>query len=98
MALFRKGRARKRGCSMKQYSASEEEAYEEVRKQTVDAWKDITEDWLDEAKDVPRPLLMRVINLARSIDVIYKDGDNYSNSGGVMRSFIQSLLVDALQM
>ena len=83
---------------MKEYGASEQEAYDEFQRQIVEAWKDINEEWLDEHEHVPRPLLMRVLNLARVMDVVYKDGDCYTNSGGLMKTFIKSLLVDAVRM
>nr|WBW04460.1 terpene synthase [Ficus pandurata] len=85
-------------CYMKQYGASEQEAYDEFRRQIVEAWKDINAEWLDEHEHAPRQLLMRVLNLARVMDVVYKDGDCYTNSGGLMKTFIKSVLIDAVHM
>ncbi|EXC44901.1 (-)-germacrene D synthase [Morus notabilis] len=63
-------------CYVKQYNVSEEEAYRVLGKQIFDAWKDINEECL-EPRDMPMPLLLRVLNLARVMDVLYKDGSSY---------------------
>ncbi|PON67638.1 Squalene/phytoene synthase [Trema orientale] len=73
-------------CYMKQHGVSEQEACDQLNKQVVDAWKDINEECL-EPRDVPMPVLMRVVNLARVIDAVYKDGDGYTHAGGIMKSF-----------
>ena len=40
------------------------------------------------------PILMRVLNLARVIDVIYKNEDGYTHSGTVLKDFVTSMLID----
>ncbi|RVW14966.1 (-)-germacrene D synthase [Vitis vinifera] len=55
-------------CYMKQHGASEQETHNEFNKQVRDAWKDINEECLIPTA-VPMPILMRVLNLARVIDV-----------------------------
>ncbi|RVW14963.1 (-)-germacrene D synthase [Vitis vinifera] len=67
-------------CYMKQHGASEQETHNEFNKQVRDAWKDINEECLIPTA-VPMPILMRVLNLARVIDVIYKNEDGYTHSG-----------------
>ncbi|KAF3456075.1 hypothetical protein FNV43_RR00718 [Rhamnella rubrinervis] len=79
-------------CYMNKHGVSEEEACDELRKQVVDAWKDINEECV-EPRDVPMALLMRPVNLARVMDVFYKDGDGYTHAAGPMKTFISSLLV-----
>jgi hypothetical protein len=37
---------------------------------------------------------MPILNHERVIDVIYKDGDGYTNAGVVLKDFVASLLVD----
>ncbi|KAA8544974.1 hypothetical protein F0562_019809 [Nyssa sinensis] len=64
-------------CYMKQYGGSEEEIDAEFGKQVCDAWKDINEECLSPTT-VPMSLLTRVLNLARVIDVLYKDEDGYT--------------------
>ncbi|RVW14961.1 Retrovirus-related Pol polyprotein from transposon TNT 1-94 [Vitis vinifera] len=55
-------------CYMKQHGASEQETHNEFNKQVRDAWKDINEECLIPTA-VPMPILVRVLNLARVIDV-----------------------------
>ncbi|KAA8526909.1 hypothetical protein F0562_008862 [Nyssa sinensis] len=80
-------------CYMKQYGGSEEEIAAELGKQVCDAWKDINEECLSPTA-VPMPLLTRVLNLARVSDVVYKDGDGYTD--GRLKDFVTSLFIDAV--
>ncbi|XP_019437424.1 PREDICTED: probable terpene synthase 2 isoform X2 [Lupinus angustifolius] len=80
-------------CYMRQYGMSREDAINECRRRVTNAWKDINEECLRQTK-VPKPFVMRILNLTRSIDVIYKDQDNFTHAGGVMKTYIQALLVD----
>nr|WNI01945.1 terpene synthase [Psidium guajava] len=52
-------------CFMKQYGVTEEEAKEELRKQVLDAWKDINQE-LGHPTAVPMQVLARVLNLTLS--------------------------------
>ncbi|KAK9222103.1 hypothetical protein WN944_010535 [Citrus x changshan-huyou] len=79
-------------CYMKQYEATEEEAYNELRKQVSNAWKDINEDCLRPTV-VPMPLLMRILNLTRDADVTYKYDDGYTFAE-VLKDFIASLFIN----
>nr|XP_011458432.1 PREDICTED: (-)-germacrene D synthase-like isoform X2 [Fragaria vesca subsp. vesca]XP_011458435.1 PREDICTED: (-)-germacrene D synthase-like isoform X2 [Fragaria vesca subsp. vesca] len=80
-------------CYMIQYGATEEETIIEFRKQVSDAWKDINEECLHPTS-VNMPLLMRVLNLTRVIDVLYKSEDGYTHAGTILKDFVASLLVD----
>ncbi|KAB1215220.1 (-)-germacrene D synthase [Morella rubra] len=80
-------------CYMKQHGVSKQEAIEEFQKQLASAWKDINEDFLKPTQ-VAMPLLERVLNLARVIDLLYKDEDAYTNVGEVMVEGITFLLID----
>ncbi|KAB1215222.1 (-)-germacrene D synthase [Morella rubra] len=82
---------------MNQHSATEEEAVMEFQKQVTDVWKDINEECLYPTP-VPMPLLTRILNLARVMDVAYKDGDGYTNADIVLKDFVASLLVDPVPM
>ena len=77
---------------MNQYGATEEEAYSEFRKQVSNAWKDINEECLRPTV-VPVPLLIRILNLTRAADVIYKYKDGYTDSEE-LKDFIVSLLIN----
>ena len=78
---------------MKQYGVSKQEVHDEFRKQIMNAWKDINKECL-RPTEVPVPLLTRVVNLARVMDLLYKDEDAYTHLGGVMVEGIISMLVD----
>ena len=78
---------------MKQYDVSKQEVHDEFRKQIVNAWKDINKECL-RPSEVPVPLLTRVVNLLRVMDLLYKDEDAYTHLGGVMVEGITSMLVD----
>ncbi|KAL5802601.1 hypothetical protein ACOSQ4_030906 [Xanthoceras sorbifolium] len=80
-------------CYMKQHGATEEEACNELRKLVTNAWKDMNEECLLPTA-VPMPLLMRVLNLARVIDVMYKDHDCYRHASAIMKDHVSSLLIN----
>ena len=76
---------------MKQHGVSEQVAYDELNKQVVDAWKDINEECIRPTA-FPMPLLMRVLNLTRVIDVVYKERDDYTFVGEGMKDNVASVL------
>ena len=80
---------------MKQHGATEEEAVKQFGEDISNAWKDINEECLYPTS-VPMPLLMRILNLACVIDVVYKDEDGYTHAGVVLKDFITSILVDPI--
>ncbi|GMY31546.1 sesquiterpene synthase 2-like, partial [Fagus crenata] len=82
-------------CYMKQHGVSEQVVHDELKMQVDDAWKDINEECMRPTV-VPMPLLMRVLNLARVIDVIYKESDGYTHVGKEMKDNIASVLIDAV--
>ncbi|KAI4340064.1 hypothetical protein MLD38_024937 [Melastoma candidum] len=84
-------------CYVKEYGGTEVEAEEALNKMVFDAWKDINEASLMPF-DVPAPILTRVLNFTRVIDVLYKDGDNYTHSSTLMKDIICYILVDPLPM
>ncbi|AES74576.2 sesquiterpene synthase [Medicago truncatula] len=80
-------------CYMKQYGMSREAAIQECKKEIAIAWKVVNSECLRPTK-VPMPFLTRALNLARFMDVVYKDEDNYTRSEGLMKSYIKAVLVD----
>ncbi|KAI7981018.1 (-)-germacrene D synthase [Camellia lanceoleosa] len=80
-------------CYMEQHDASEEEVLIEFHKQVTNAWNDINAECLDPI-EVPMPLLLQVVNLARVIDILYKDEDSYTHSGTRLKGFVTSVLID----
>ncbi|KAL5802663.1 hypothetical protein ACOSQ4_030968 [Xanthoceras sorbifolium] len=80
-------------CYMKQHTGvSEEEVIKIFRKEIFNAWKDINQEFLKPTA-APMPILTRILNLSRAVDVIYKDGDGYTNSH-VIKHYIESLLLN----
>ncbi|XP_002274445.2 valencene synthase [Vitis vinifera] len=82
-------------CYMKQYGVSEEQVYSEFRKQIENAWLDINQECLKPTA-VSMPLLARLLNLTRTMDVIYKEQDSYTHVGKVMRDNIASVFINAV--
>ncbi|KAL5055168.1 hypothetical protein RYX36_035850 [Vicia faba] len=80
-------------CYMNEHDVCREEAINELSRQVTYAWKDINEELLD-STDIPKPLLTRVLNLARVIYVLYKDEDCYTNSQGSTKNDIISILMN----
>ncbi|KAG4306618.1 hypothetical protein GLYMA_U032900v4 [Glycine max] len=82
-------------CYMKQHNTSRQDTIEELLKLVESAWKDINAACLNPTQ-VPMKFLMRVVNLARMMDVLYKDEDSYTNAGGIMKDYIKILLVNKI--
>ncbi|KAH7860923.1 hypothetical protein Vadar_019579 [Vaccinium darrowii] len=82
-------------CYMKQHGATEEVVLLEFQKRVTNAWKDMNAECLRPTA-VPMPLLTRVLNLARVINVIYKDEDGYTHSGTKLKKFVISVLIDSV--
>ncbi|CAJ1978688.1 unnamed protein product [Sphenostylis stenocarpa] len=80
-------------CYMKQHNTSRQNAIKELLKLIESAWKDINEQCLNPTQ-LPIAFLMRVLNLTRMMDVLYKDEDSYTHSGGIMKDYIKALLVN----
>ncbi|KAL6321843.1 hypothetical protein AAG906_035542 [Vitis piasezkii] len=80
-------------CYMKQYGVSEEQVYSEFQKQIEKAWLDINQECLKPTA-VPMPLLARILNLTRAVDVIYEEQDGYTHVGKLMKNNIASLFIN----
>ncbi|KAM7469406.1 hypothetical protein LguiA_007589 [Lonicera macranthoides] len=61
-------------CYMKQYNATKEDAFVEFNRRLTNAWKDLNQECLAQTA-VQMNLIERVLNLARVIDLLYKDKD-----------------------
>ncbi|KAI3806797.1 hypothetical protein L1987_22712 [Smallanthus sonchifolius] len=82
-------------CYMNQYGVNEQQTYELFNKRVEDAWKEVNGEFMT-CKDVKLPITMRVINFARSMEVLYKNKDHFTNVGEELKNCIKSLLVDAV--
>nr|QIQ56003.1 putative terpene synthase 21 [Eremophila drummondii] len=80
-------------CYMIENSASTEEAFGVLQKQVSNAWKDINHECLHPTV-VSMPILLRVLNAARVIPLLYKDGDGYSNPKTEIKEIIKSVLIE----
>ncbi|KAJ0090807.1 hypothetical protein Patl1_13870 [Pistacia atlantica] len=83
-------------CYMKDHGVSEEETLKVFREQIANAWKDINEAFLKPTA-FPLPLLERILNFTRVIDLLYKDDDCYTNSY-LTKDHVASLLRDPVQL
>ncbi|OMP04543.1 hypothetical protein COLO4_09542 [Corchorus olitorius] len=84
-------------CYVKQHGVSEEKASNEFKKQVENAWKDINEELIIRpTAGVPMPVLTRILNLARVMDFLYKEGDGYTHVGQAAKAGITSLLIDPI--
>ncbi|KAL4619125.1 hypothetical protein ACB092_06G057300 [Castanea dentata] len=82
-------------CYMKQHGVSKQVFHDEFNRQVANAWKDINEECIRPTV-VPMPLLMRVLNLTRVVDVIYKEGDSYIHVGKEMKDNVALVLIDPI--
>ena len=83
-------------CYVKELDVTEEHAYDLFNKKVEIAWKEINRESLI-CKDVPMSVIMRVINLARVIDVLYKHQDNFTHVGEELVYLIKSLLINPMK-
>ncbi|XP_049372999.1 sesquiterpene synthase 9-like [Solanum verrucosum] len=85
-------------CYMKKYGASKEETYIEFQKEITNAWKDINNTLIFRPTEVPMFVLERILNCARVMDTLYQEGDGYTNSRGNVKSMINLLLVESIDV
>ncbi|PWA44088.1 Alpha-isocomene synthase [Artemisia annua] len=82
-------------CYMKEFDVTEQHVYNVFNTKVEDAWVEMNEESL-KCKDVKWPIIMRVINLARAMDVLYKNKDHYTHVGPELINHIKSLVVDPI--
>ncbi|KAE8679217.1 putative Peroxidase superfamily protein [Hibiscus syriacus] len=80
-------------CYMKQYGVSKEEAIQEFRKRLGIAWNELNEEFITRPRTVPVQILKRVVNIARVIDLTYKDEDGFTMSEKILRHHIFNVLI-----
>ncbi|KAF8118597.1 hypothetical protein N665_0004s0078 [Sinapis alba] len=79
-------------CYMKQHGVTKEAAVEVLRKMEGENYKILMEEFLL-SKAVPRQILVRVLNIARMIDLYYKEGDGFSHPDQNLKDIITSLFL-----
>ncbi|GLT63809.1 hypothetical protein SLA2020_363430 [Shorea laevis] len=83
-------------CYMKQYGVSKEETMKLLEEEIANAWKEINEGFIKPAV-LPMSILTQVLNFTRAADVIYKDGDSYTNPH-ILKPLIELVLVDPITL
>ncbi|KAJ8543868.1 hypothetical protein K7X08_025486 [Anisodus acutangulus] len=85
-------------CYMRDYDVSTEEAMAKFHEMAETAWKDVNEGIL-RPTPVSTEILTRILNLARIIDVTYKNNqDGYTHPEKVLKPHIIALLVDSIEI
>ncbi|KAL6842182.1 hypothetical protein ACP4OV_028161 [Aristida adscensionis] len=77
-------------CHMKEYKTTKEEASEVLWNTVENAWKSMNQEYLT-MTSIPSTLLIRVINLARMMETMYKNIDGYTDSK-ILKEWISVLL------
>jgi hypothetical protein len=75
---------------MKQYKTTKEEASDALWNSVEQAWKSMNHEYLTWTS-IPSSLLIRVINLARMMETMYKEIDGYTDSK-LLKEWISMLL------
>ncbi|XP_071737758.1 beta-caryophyllene synthase-like [Rutidosis leptorrhynchoides] len=83
-------------CYLKESNVSKEYVIDLFLQKVDNSWKEINLESLNCKNVVPLQLVMRVINLARVIEVLYKDKDNFTHVGEEVQNHIKALLVDSM--
>ncbi|PHT78795.1 hypothetical protein T459_16847 [Capsicum annuum] len=82
---------------IKEYAASNEDAYIDIQKKVMNAWKDINKEFL--YPKVPYFILKRALSYARLADTFYKDGyDGYTNFKSKTKNMINLLFVESVNI
>ncbi|XP_068339872.1 (-)-alpha-pinene synthase-like [Pyrus communis] len=84
-------------CYMKQYGVSEQETVDVFQKQITNLWKDINVEFF-RPTSVPMPVLMRVLNLTRVTDLLYKQEDGFTHVGKVTKDSVASICIDPVPL
>ncbi|KAI7754151.1 hypothetical protein M8C21_019344 [Ambrosia artemisiifolia] len=82
---------------MKQYDVTEDYVRIVFNNKIEDAWKDLTQESYM-CKNIPMALIIRVINLARVMDVLYKSKDSFTHVGEEVIGHIKSLLIHRMDI
>ncbi|XP_010545915.1 PREDICTED: alpha-humulene/(-)-(E)-beta-caryophyllene synthase-like [Tarenaya hassleriana] len=81
-------------CYMKEYGVAKGKAIEEIQNIIMDSWKELNQE-LMRPHLFPFPLLMRILNLTRVIDVFYKYQDLFTNPE-LLRDDVVSLFIEEI--
>ncbi|XP_059295061.1 terpene synthase 17-like [Lycium ferocissimum] len=83
-------------CYIKEYGVTKEEAHREMKKVIENCWKDLNQEYLKPTVNIPKVLLMPIINLTRVSEFIYKDEDAYTFSKNNLKDIVSMVLIDPI--
>uniref|UniRef100_A0A803KPW6 Terpene synthase metal-binding domain-containing protein n=1 Tax=Chenopodium quinoa TaxID=63459 RepID=A0A803KPW6_CHEQI len=85
-------------CLMEKHGLLEEEANEKLKEEVEDAWKVINQAML-QPYVIPKPILTRILNLARSANVMYMGyDDGYTHVNQTLKDKVASVLAHPIPM
>ncbi|CAH2053708.1 unnamed protein product [Thlaspi arvense] len=84
-------------CYMKQHGVSKEAAIEELTKMERENYKIMMEEFMT-SKAVPRQILVRLVNIARVIDLYYKNGDGFGQPDQQFKDLLASLFLQPIPL
>ncbi|XP_039072239.1 (+)-delta-cadinene synthase isozyme XC14 [Hibiscus syriacus] len=84
-------------CYMEEYGVTAQEAYDVFNKHVESSWKDVNQQFL-KPTEMPTEVLNRSLNLARVMDVLYREGDGYTFVGKAAKGGIISLLIEPIPL
>ncbi|XP_077221452.1 putative terpene synthase 2 isoform X3 [Tasmannia lanceolata] len=83
-------------CYVKEHGCSEQEACDKLQELIKIAWKGLSQACLD--PPVSLALLMPIVNLARVMEVLYKNDDGYTFAEGKTKERIITLFVEPIAL
>ncbi|PAN16832.1 hypothetical protein PAHAL_3G089700 [Panicum hallii] len=78
---------------MKEHGVSIEVAREKIHTLKEESWKDFNSEWLNPNTAYPKQLLERIFNLARTMEFMYNQEDNFTNCWK-LKDTVHSLLAE----
>lgn len=84
-------------CYMKQHGVTKEAAVEELRKMERENYKKMMEEFMT-SKAVPRQILVRLVNIARVMDLFYKEGDGFGHPDQKLKHLLASLFLHPIPL
>ncbi|AEE77582.1 Terpenoid cyclases/Protein prenyltransferases superfamily protein [Arabidopsis thaliana] len=84
-------------CYMKQHGVTKEAAVEELRKMERESYKIMIEEFMT-SKAMPRQILVRPVNIARVMDLFYKEADGFGHPDQKLLQLIASLFLHPIPL
>ncbi|CAI0428427.1 unnamed protein product [Linum tenue] len=80
-------------CYMKQYGVSRKEAIDVLSDLVEENWKIINGELLNPPAHIPKEILLIFLGFGQIMEVLYGDGDGYTNSKTTTKDMLTTLLV-----